>query len=426
MAWYLRHLTVRGWLGTIFFATWRFLICYTDLKTTRCKIINEEQAIRSLTRLTESPSDLSGSAISMKNKASRAIKSKRNRKRLVRYGLLLGNLMVVAIAAVLVLHNPNDKSLQRSNASIVDSQATNPLDTLSAADIAVTAARMTNLAETTSVTNLAQSVAADLNTRVVEYAVVPKPVILSSVIKTKADIKDYTVQNGDTLGDLAAKFGVTSDSIKWSNGLTGLVLRPGAVLVIPPVEGVVYTVKAGDTADTLASKYSANKDQIIAFNDAEVSGLKLNDRIVIPGGSIAPPAPVTTYYGRGGYGGATVTAIYSGNGYDYGWCTWYVSNRRAEIGRPVPNNLGNANSWFVIALRANLPTGNEQQVGAVAVNQGGNHVSVVEQLNDDGSFWISEMNASGQRSITDTSSAGGWGRIDFRLVSSAGSLKFIY
>jgi surface antigen/LysM repeat protein len=374
--------------------------------------------------LTELPKDATNSAISLKTKLSRTVTAKRYRKRVIRYGLLVGNLSIVAVAAILVLHNPNDK-MPHSKASTVDSQATNPLDTLSAADIAVTAARMTNLAETTSVTNLAQSVAADLNTHVVDYAVVPKPQILSSVNKTKADIKDYVIQNGDTLGDLATKFGVTSDSIKWSNGLTSNTLKPGDTIAIPPIDGIVYTVKDGDTADTLASKYSANKDQITVFNDAEVTGLKVNDRIVVPGGSIAPPPVTTSYYG-GSYGGSVVTAIYSGNGYDYGWCTWYVSNRRAEMGRPVPNNLGNAYSWYVIAQRAGLPTGSTPQVGAVAVNQGGNHVSVVEQVNDDGSFWISEMNASGQRSMSDSSPAGGWGRIDWRLVPSAGSLKFIY
>ncbi|MDB5182466.1 MAG: putative domain containing protein [Candidatus Saccharibacteria bacterium] len=385
----------------------------------------KEKAIRSLTRLTELPKDATNSAISLKTKLSRTVTVKRYRKRFIRYGLLVGNLAIVAVAAMLVLHNPSDK-MPHSSAAVADSQATNPLDTLSAADIAVTAARMTNLVETTAVTNQADSVAADLNTHVVDYAVVPKPQILPSVTKTKADIKDYTVQNGDSLGDLATKFGVTSDSIKWSNGLTSATLTPGNVLAIPPIDGIVYTVKTGDTAETLASKYSANKDQITVFNDAEVTGLKANDRIVVPGGSIAPPPPVTTTYYGGNYGGGVVTAIYSGNGYDYGWCTWYVSNRRAEIGRPVPNNLGNAYSWYVIAQRAGLPTGGSPEVGAVAVNQGGNHVSVVEQVNDDGSFWISEMNASGQVSMTDSRGAGGWGRIDYRLVPSVGSLKFIY
>ena len=354
----------------------------------------------------------------MKTKLQKSVNSKRYKKRLVRYGLLAGNLAIVAVATAFVLHNPNSSGVNRGVA-VSDTQAVNPLDTLSAADIAVNAARMTNLAEVTSVTNLADSVAAELNTHVVDYTVVPKPHILSSVIKTKFDIKDYVVQDGDTLASLATKFGVTSDSIKWSNSLTGVALRAGTSLVIPPIDGIAYTVKSGDTPDTLASKYSTGKEQIIVFNDAEVAGLKVGERIVIPGGSIAAPAAPT-------YAVGFAVARYGGNGYDYGWCTWYVSNRRAELGRPVPNNLGNAYSWYVIAQRSGLPTGNVPQPGAVAVNQGGNHVSVVEVVNEDGSFWISEMNASGQVSMTDSRPAGGWGRVNWRLVGSVGNLKFIY
>lgn len=357
----------------------------------------------------------------MKLKLSKSLNNKRTKKRLIRYSLLTGNIAVVAIATLFVLHNPYNQAVSRNVVNETDSQATNPLDALSAADIAVSAARMTGIAEATSVKNQADSVAAELTTHVVDYAVVQKPQILSSVIKTKADIKDYTVVAGDTLGDLASRFGVTSDSIKWSNNLLTSVLRPGTNLVIPPIDGIAYTVRSGDTPESLATKYSANKDQIIAFNDAEVTGLKVGERIVVPGGSIAPP-PVY----RGSYYGLATIARYGANGYDYGWCTWYVANRRAELGRPVPNNLGNAYSWYTVAVRSGLPTGNVPAPGAVAVNQGGNHVMVVEVVNLDGSFWISEMNAGGQVSMTDTRPAGGWGRIDWRLVGSAGTWKFIY
>lgn len=369
------------------------------------------------------PKEATDSAISMTNKLSRTVKSKRYRRRIIRYGLLTGNIAIVVVATILVLHNPSSKNTQHSSASVANSQATNPLDTLSAADIAVTAARMTNLAESTAVNNQADSVAAELNTQVVDYAVVPKPQILSSVNKTKYDIKDYTTVAGDTLGDLANRFGVTSDSIKWSNGLTGSVLKAGTNLIIPPIDGIAYKVKAGDTAESLATKYSANKDQIIAFNDAEVSGLKVDDRIVIPGGSIA--APVTTrYYVSIPYGGPT----YAGNGYDYGQCTWYVSNRRAELGRPVPSNLGNAYSWYVRAQYDGLPTGTEPQIGAVTVTIGANHVMVVEQINDDGSFWVSEMNyyGGGQAGINDPRPVGGWNIRDYRLIRSASGYRFIY
>jgi len=288
---------------------------------------------------------------------------------------------------------------------------------------------MVALPESASVTNQADSVNAELSAPSGDTAIANLPVIPSGTIKTKADIQEYQVQAGDTLATLASKFGVTSDSIKWSNGINGSTVSPGAKLTIPPINGIAYTVKSGDTADSLAAKYSANKDQIIAFNDAEVVGLQVGDRIVIPEGKIAAPAARTTtatstYVSTSFSFGSS--AIYGYNGYTYGYCTWYASNRRAQIGRPVPSNLGNAYSWYSIARRAGLPTGTEPQVGAVAVDEGGNHVSVVEQVNGDGSFWISEMNAGGQVSITDSRRTGGWNRMDYRLYTSVGRLKFIY
>ncbi len=367
--------------------------------------------------MAEIPSNLSDSASSVKNKLSRATTTKRYRKRIIRYSLLAGNLLVVSFAVFIVLRNQSSDAIKRS----LGGDIINPLDTLSAADIAVNASRMVDLVESTSVTNQADSVKAALNAPTGDTAVVAMPQILSSQIKTKADIQDYVVQNGDNLGSLASKFGVTSDSIKWSNNISGSTLSPGTKLLIPPINGIAYVVKSSDTPDTLATKFSANKDQIVVFNDAEVSGLKVGDRIVIPNGRIAAPAYVATSYFS--YG---TSAIYGFNGYDYGWCTWYVANRRAAIGRPVPSNLGNAYSWYAIARNAGLPTGFTPAVGAVAVNEGGNHVSVVEAVNSDGSFWVSEMNSRGQVSMSDPTPAGGWNRIDWKMYPSVGNLKFIY
>jgi LysM repeat protein len=346
--------------------------------------------------LTELPADFSDSAISMKTKLSRTVSAKRYRKRLIRYGLLAGNLLIVVVAALFVLHNPNSQAIRRSVTSESNTQAVNPLDKLSAADIAVSAAKMANLPETVEVTMLADTVRADLNSAAVEDIIVYKPQIPSSKVKTKADIQTYTVANGDTLGALATKFGVTSDSIKWSNSLVGTGLRPGTALTIPPVDGIAYTVKSGDTVDTLASKYSANKNTILAFNDAEISGLKVGEKIVIPGGSItvaAAPAVgrVSFSYGGGGtcfYNGAA----YSNFGYSCGFCTWYAAFRGG-----APNGWGNASSWAYWArVTPGWAVSKTPRPGAIAQTTSMSylgHVGIVEQVSEDGNQIIySDMN----------------------------------
>lgn len=352
-----------------------------------------------------------------------------HRKRLIRTSILVANVIVLVAVLTFVLKSaPSAGEAAHQNAAAAANleTATNALDQLSSADIAVNVARATQMPEAASVTNQADSVNAQLNVSPADNTVIAKPQVVATALKSRKDIQKYKVQTGDTVSNLAAKFGITSDSIRWSNGMTGDSLTVGNEILVPPVSGIVYKVKAGDTPDSVASKYHANKDQLIAFNDAEVSGLPVGQNIVIPDGSVAAVRPTSSglaSFGGFAWGGS---AIYGSNGYDYGYCTWYAANRRNELGRPVPSNLGNAYSWYRIAQTAGLSTGLLPQVGAVAVNEGGNHVSVVEQVNSDGSFWVSEMNSRGQVSITDSTPAGGWGRRDYKFFGSPGNLKFIY
>lgn len=346
---------------------------------------------------------------------------KRSQKRLIRYGLLAANLLLVAAVTGFILRNPS-KSLNVQQSTAANAvNAISPLDEVSSADIAVHIARMANVAEVTSVTNLADSINAQMAITPADNTVVAKPQIVATALKSRRDIQKYVTKDGDTVSGLATKFGVTSNTIRWSNGLgNGETIPVGKeIWVLPGVNGIVLTAQAGDTPLSLANRYQANKDQIIAYNDAEISGLPVGQKIIVPDGmQVARPAAINFAFG--------FAATYGYNGYDYGWCTWYVANRRAEIGRPVPSNLGNAYSWYILAQRAGLPVGSLPVVGAVAVNSSGNHVSVVEVVNPDGSFWVSEMNSRGQVSMTDSSSAGGWGKRDYKLHSSVGNLKFVY
>jgi surface antigen len=221
---------------------------------------------------------------------------------------------------------------------------------------------------------------------------------------------------------VAAKFGITSDTIRWSNGIDGDTLQPGHVIVISPVSGLVYTVKAGDTPDSLAAKYKANAADIIAFNDAEIGGLKVGEQIVIPNGD-ATPAPVArfaaTNLGNGfAFGSSALfTGSATNNGYDIGYCTWWAAYRRAQIGRPVPSNLGNASTWKVLAEQAGMAVGNKPEAGAVIwfpPTDWYGHVGFVESVNSDGSANISEMNVSG------------WDVVDHRTIPAAQVSAYSY
>jgi surface antigen len=324
------------------------------------------------------------------------MRRKAARKRAVRYGLVAANALILGIATAFILHTSNSTKLSSSaalkSASVAGVQA-NPLDQVSSADIALTVARMSSLPESTAINSQAESQAVDMSRAVATDTVVSKPQIVSTQLKSKADIQTYTTVAGDTVSALAQKFGVTSDSIRWSNSLSGDSLTVGTKLTIPPVNGIVYTVQAGDTVDSLASKYNASKDKIIAFNDAEISGLKPGSQIVIPDGTKA--VPVTAAQIARGSSGATGfpwggSPIYGYNGYDYGYCTWYVANRL-----PVPSNWGNANTWDNLAPRSGWTVSSVPKAGAIGEIDSGyyGHVAYVEAVSDDGTMIkYSDMN----------------------------------
>ncbi|MBW3091815.1 CHAP domain-containing protein [Bifidobacterium sp. 82T10] len=93
----------------------------------------------------------------------------------------------------------------------------------------------------------------------------------------------------------------------------------------------------------------------------------------------------------------------SGNAYAGGQCTWYAYNRRKEMGIGTPSYLGNGGDWAANAPSYGLRVDSTPQVGAAlsfARGQDGadgtyGHVAVVEAVNSDGTFLISEMNVQG-------------------------------
>jgi len=97
-------------------------------------------------------------------------------------------------------------------------------------------------------------------------------------------ILTYKVQDGDTAGQIAAKFGVSLSTILWANNLkSGSLINPGQELVILPISGVRHLVKKGDTISSIATKYKASIEEIIAFNNLS------NDKPLIEGQELIIP-----------------------------------------------------------------------------------------------------------------------------------------
>lgn len=313
-------------------------------------------------------------------------------------------LLLVLVSTLIFNHVNAANKLPDSSSRVALSIATrqeaaNPLDKLSSADIAVNIARMAQLEESTAITNGADTVKTEQIVAPSDNKVVAKPAIVATSLKSKKDIIRYKTKKGDSVSSLATQFGITSETIRLSNGLTSNELAPGKLLWISPVNGIVYVVKKGDTPASLAAKYGANKDQIIIFNDAEIGGLRVGEAIVIPDG-IKPAVQSSGYqsaYIQGFSFGSK--PIYNGNGYDYGFCTWGVASII-----PVPSNWGNANTWAIGARMSGWSVDTMPTIGSIAQRSGGygglGHVAIVIDVSEDRSMI----------KYKDMNGIAGWGR----------------
>lgn len=224
-------------------------------------------------------------------------------------------------------------------------------------------------------------------------------------ISVSRGVVKYTVSEGESMDSIAAKYGISTDEIRWSNGKKTTDIEVGELLYIPSVSGIVYTVKADESLTDIADKYGSSAAEIIALNDLEVSGIAEGMRILVKGGTLpeterpeyVPPVVRTVYHYT--YLGSTserqnievVGYFYDlGGPYGRGQCTQWAWYNRQDL----PSSLGNANTWAARAAAAGYAVDNTPSAGAIFQTTSGwyGHVGYVEAVNSDGSIIATEMN----------------------------------
>lgn len=310
----------------------------------------------------------------------------------------------------------------------IEAPQSQPVDAVIAAEVSAIAAQEADLLVTPSVSNRADTLLAQVNTssqtEESTTAVVEKPQLVAPASKTVADIQKITVKEGDSLPGLAEQYGISEDTIRWANDLRSDVLNVGSELTVLPVSGVLHTVTAADTAESIAQQYQASAEQITAFNDLELQGLKEGAQIIVPNGvkpapaqaarrstTSSPSSSASFSFGGGG-------AVYAGNRYAYGYCTYYAYNKRAAAGKVIGSNWGNATTWASLARASGFAVDKTPRAGDVFQSSGGwggyGHVGYVEGVNADGSIYVSEMNYAG------------WNRVSTRTISASQVSSFNY
>ncbi len=134
----------------------------------------------------------------------------------------------------------------------------------------------------------------------------PEPVLATAAPETPAtsrtEITTYTVHAGDTIGAIARRHGISTNTVLWANDLTATSrLRPGDTLKLLPVSGVLHTVKRGETLASIAKQYDISTTDLAAGNGS-VKSLLAGTELIVPGGTplpgrvvtATPPKPATT------------------------------------------------------------------------------------------------------------------------------------
>lgn len=346
---------------------------------------------------------------------------------------IYASIFAVIVAIVAVGYHAPQQSSGVANASPVtsttDSQATS-VDQVTATNIAASLAEATNLSVAQNVSDSAISAQTQSAFSQPDTTVISKPNILQPDTANRA-AASYVVVAGDTVASVAAKYNLSTDTIKWANNLTSNNLAVGSSLVILPVNGVLYTVKSGDTIQSISTKYGVDQTQVTLYNDLDVSGIKEGQQLVLPGGNlptterpgyVAPVATTNFFTGyAAGFGGntwhiANGTPGYPGNTYAYGNCTKYAYDRRVELGLPVSSHWGDAGTWAKLASLDGLIVNHTPSVGSIIQDSG--HVAIVEKILPNGDLSLSEMNAYVY--------GGGWNIVSGRILSASYIGQYYY
>ncbi len=110
--------------------------------------------------------------------------------------------------------------------------------------------------------------------------------------RIRDSVEQYTIQPGDNMDNIAARFGITKDTIAWANPDTVInQLIPGSQLTIPPEDGVLYKTLKDQTIQSIADQYKASPYAIIDSDDNQLQNanpstlLPAGFTVMVPGGT---------------------------------------------------------------------------------------------------------------------------------------------
>ena len=163
--------------------------------------------------------------------------------------------------------------------------------------------------------------------------------------KPRDKIITYRVEKGDTISTIAQKFGISQETIKWANNLTGDNITVGDELKVLPVTGIAHKVEKGESVYTIAKKFDTNPQKIVdfPFNDfanPETFSLVEGQILIVPDGikpSEKPSIRREVYLVQGPVSISSAGFTWPVQGYISQFASWYHTaiDIVSPIGTPI-------------------------------------------------------------------------------------------
>lgn len=96
-------------------------------------------------------------------------------------------------------------------------------------------------------------------------------------------VKRYKIQKGDTFSSIAARFGISLETLRYANPDKKETLKIGDELVLLPISGILYTVRDGDTLESVSARYRIDLDAVARYNaDYRKKFENPGSRVILP------------------------------------------------------------------------------------------------------------------------------------------------